>query len=114
MHSVMDYGAAGVVLACALSDRSGKARAASLLIGASGLVASLLTDYRLSLKKLIPIETHEVIDYAFGITAVSAPFVLGYHRRAPRVAFTHVMAGLGTILAALVTDYRAERGIGRH
>jgi hypothetical protein len=45
-----------------------------------------MTDYRLSVAKVIPIEAHEVIDHAWGLAAIAAPFVLGYWkpRRASR------------------------------
>jgi hypothetical protein len=66
-----------------------------------------------SLAKVIPIEAHEAIDYAFGISAVTAPFLFGYYKTAPRVAALHVLTGLGTMLSSLFTDYRAYRGVGR-
>lgn len=113
VHSVMDYlGAGGVLLGAFVSDCP-RARTASWVIGGSGVVASAVTDYRLSLAKVLPIETHEVIDYAFGVSAISAPFLLGYRKTAPLVAAAHIAIGLGTILASLFTDYRAFRGVGR-
>jgi hypothetical protein len=113
VHSVMDYVDAGGVLSGATLSRDPRARAASLLIGGAGLTASSLSDYRLSLAKVIPIEAHETIDYAFGLSAILAPFVLGYRKTAPVVAATHVMIGLGTILTSLFTDYRSYRGVGQ-
>lgn len=113
VHSVMDYlGAGGVLLGAFVSDCP-RAKTASWVIGASGLMASAVTDYRLSLAKVVPIETHEVIDYAFGVSAISAPFLFGYRKTAPLVAATHIAIGIGTILASLFTDYRAFRGVGR-
>jgi hypothetical protein len=113
VHSVMDYlDGGGVMLGAFVSDCP-RARAASWVIGASGLMASAVTDYRLSLAKLVPIETHEAIDYAFGVSAISAPFLFGYRKTAPLVAATHIAIGIGAILASLFTDYRAFRGVGR-
>lgn len=113
VHSVMDYIDAGSVLATAFITSSSKARAAAWLMGGGGIVASALTDYRLSLAKVVPIEAHEVIDYTFGVCAVSAPFVFGYRKSAKLVAAIHIAIGLGTIVASLFTDYRAYRGVGR-
>jgi hypothetical protein len=87
-----------------------RARAASLILGCADVMTSAMTDYRLSVAKVIPIETHEAIDHLWGIAAISAPFVLGYWKTSPRVALTHVIAGVGNILASLVTDYRSYRG----
>src|SRR4051812_18704175 len=62
VHSVMDYVDAATVMAGALS-RSRRAKMMSLLLGSSGALVSALTDYRLSVAKVIPIEAHEVIDH---------------------------------------------------
>jgi hypothetical protein len=109
----MDYLDGGGVLAGAFLTSCPKAKAASWLMGGSTVAASSLTDYRLSLAKVIPIEAHEAVDYAFGLSAIAAPFVLGYRKTAPVVAAMHVAIGVGTILASLFTDYRAFRGVGR-
>jgi hypothetical protein len=113
VHSVMDYLDGGGVLAGAFLTSCPKAKAASWLMGSSAVVASSLTDYRLSLAKVVPIEAHEAVDYAFGFSAIAAPFVFGYRKTAPLVAAMHVAIGVGTILASLFTDYRAYRGVGQ-
>jgi hypothetical protein len=77
------------------------------VLGTAGLGVSAVTDYRLSAAKLVPIEAHEVIDHAWGLAAIAAPFVLGYWKTAPKVAMAHVVAGVGNCIASLVTDYRA-------
>lgn len=113
VHSVLDYANAATVLSGAFSSECPRARAASALIGGSGIGLSAMTDYRLSLAKVVPIEAHEVVDYAFGISAISAPFLFGYYKTAPVTAAIHVASGIGNILASLFTDYRAYRGVGR-
>jgi hypothetical protein len=113
VHSVMDYANAMIVGSGALATECPRARAASAVLGIAGAGVSAMTDYRLSAAKIIPIETHEVIDHAWGLAAVAAPFLFGYWKTAPRVALVHVMAGLGNIAASLITDYRAARGVGR-
>ncbi|MDB4961549.1 MAG: hypothetical protein JWP01_1548 [Myxococcales bacterium] len=110
VHSVMDYlngvaTGAGAVLA----PEDSAAMAASMILGGSVIGVSLMTDYRLSLAKVIPIETHEAIDYAWGAMAIAAPFVLGYWKTSPTVGLMHVISGVGTILASMVTDYRSYR-----
>jgi len=113
VHSVMDYVDAAAVGAGAWMTKCPKATAASLVLGGSGITVSALTDYRISLKKVIPIEAHEAIDYGFGLAAITAPFALGYHKTAPKIAALHVMTGIGVILTSLITDYRAYRGVGK-
>jgi hypothetical protein len=111
VHSLIDYkGGTASALAGLLSDDP-VAKAAGLALGSSVIGVSLLTDYRMSLTKLIPIEAHEIADYAYGAAAILAPFVLGYAKRSPVAAAIHVMVGLSTILASLVTDYRCQTGM---
>ena len=111
VHSLLDYqGGATSAVAGLLSDDP-VAKAAGLALGSSVIGVSLLTDYRMSLTKLVPIEAHEIADYAYGAAAILAPFVLGYAKRSPIVAAVHVMVGLTTILASLVTDYRCQTGM---
>jgi len=111
VHSVMDYvdgltAASGALMA---DDDDAVALWASIALGTSAIGVSAMTDYRLSLAKIIPIRVHEAIDYAWGMSCIAAPFALGYWKSSPRTAMTHVMVGAGSILASLFTDYRSYR-----
>ena len=109
VHSVMDYVDALALGSGALMTDDPRARLASAVLFGSGAGVSLMTDYRLSVAKVIPIEAHEAIDHLWGLTAIAAPFVLGYWKTAPKVALVHVATGLGTIIASLFTDYRSYK-----
>jgi hypothetical protein len=109
VHSMLHYANGAMTGAGALMTDDPAARMASIVLGASTVGVSAISDYRLSLAKIIPIEKHEAIDHMWGIAAIAAPFVLGYWKRAPRVAMMHVMAGASTILSSLVTDYRSAK-----
>jgi hypothetical protein len=109
IHSVMDYVDGLTVAAGMLLDDNAAACTASIALGASAVATALMTDYRLSAMKLIPIRTHEVIDHVWGLSCIAAPFLLGYWKKAPRVAMTHVMTGAMNIVLSLFTDYRAYK-----
>ncbi|MFY0563023.1 hypothetical protein ACN28E_04205 [Archangium lansingense] len=111
VHSVMDYKGAVLVTGVGLLSGLGAARTASLVLGCSGLGVSLLTDYKLSLVKFIPIEVHEAIDYVWSFGVIAAPFLFGGARRSRWATWVHVLVGASTILASLFTDYRAQRGV---
>nr|WP_044890367.1 hypothetical protein [Myxococcus hansupus] len=111
LHSLMDYKGGAATLAAGVLSGDPVAKSAGVALGATILGVSALTDYRLSLTKLIPIEAHEIADHAFGAAAILAPFVLGYAKRRPLVAAIHVVVGVTTILASLVTDYRCQTGM---
>lgn len=107
VHSVLDYAHGAAVGSGALMTDDPAARIASIVLATTMVGGSAITDSRLSVAKIVPVESHEVADYAWGIAAIAAPFVLGYWKRAPRVGLMHVLAGAGTLLSSLFTDYRA-------
>ncbi|ATB31548.1 hypothetical protein [Melittangium boletus] len=111
LHSVLDYQGALSVLGAGLMAGPGLARLAGVSLGLKGLGVSLLTDYRLSLRKFIPIEVHEVIDYVWSLGVIAAPFLLGYSRRNRWATRVNLFVGVTTLLGSLFTDYRAQRGV---
>ena len=113
VHSVLDYVHSAGFAASAVLARTARARAVGLALGAGLGATSLATDYRLSAAKLLPIETHEKVDYATGLAAVAAPFLLGYVRKDPLAAMLHVGLGLVTLVTSVLTDYRATLGVAR-
>ncbi len=113
VHSVLDYVHSACFAASASVARTDRGRAVGLVLGVGLGGISLTTDYRLSAAKLLPIETHEKIDYVTGLAAIAAPFLLGYARKDPIAAMLHVGLGLGTLVTSLLTDYRATKGISR-
>jgi hypothetical protein len=110
VHSVMDYAGGLATLSGFFlpeNARDDGACWASLALGATVIGTSLITDYRLSAVKLLPIRAHETADYLWGASAIALPFVLGYWKSSPRVAFTHIAVGASTLIASLFTDYRS-------
>lgn len=111
VHSVMDYAGGLTLIAAGLAASSKFARNVGIGLGAAVIGTSLMTDYRLSAAKVVPIEAHEVADYSVAIAAMSAPFFGSF--RGTLARWLHFGVGLSTLVASLFTDYRAERGVGR-
>ncbi|RKI03870.1 hypothetical protein [Corallococcus sp. AB038B] len=111
LHSVLDYVGGAALVAVGSASGDSKAKAAGWALGGAAVGVSLFTDYRLSLTKIIPIEAHELADYAYGLGAVLAPFVLGYAKRSPVAAALHVLLGVKVLAASLITDYRCQTGM---
>jgi hypothetical protein len=107
VHSMIDYagGATGLVAAYCANTARGRMVNSTLATASTGV--SLLTDYKLSLAKIIPVEVHEVIDYLWGLGNILAPFALGYYRKDKAVSIVQMALGMGTIGASLITDYRS-------
>jgi hypothetical protein len=110
VHSLLDYANAFTVASVSLGANS-PACTAGTVLSISYLGVSLFTDYRLSVRKLIPIEVHEVMDYVWGLSAIAAPFLFGYARKSPVAALVHIMVGASTIIGSLFTDYRSQVGV---
>jgi hypothetical protein len=114
VHSIIDYATAAAVAVAGFVAGTRRARIGCRFIGGAGLVQSLVSDYRLSAVKLLPIELHEARDYVWGAVNIAAPFVLGYRKRERFASAVQLAAGATVILTALFTDYRGwkRRRIG--
>lgn len=113
VHSVLDYVHGLTMAGSAFFSQKPGARFVGVSVGASLLGVSATTDYRLSLKNLLPIEAHEIFDYVWGGIAIALPFALGYAKKQPILAAFQVALGVQSIALALFTDYRAAKGRGR-
>lgn len=111
VHSVMDYLAAGAFALSAKLATTSRGRAVGAILAGKIAGVSALTDYRLSLVKAIPVEVHEVLDHATGITGAAAPLVLGYAKKDPIAATIQIATGVAMVVASLFTDYRATKGL---
>jgi hypothetical protein len=109
VHSMVDYMAGAAAASGYVTAEDDAAWWASVALGASVIGVSLMTDYRLSIVKAIPIRAHETLDYIWGMSCIAAPFLFGYWKSSPLTAMTHVAVGAGAILASLFTDYRSYR-----
>jgi hypothetical protein len=112
-HSVLDFIAAGAYVVSARLARTPRARAVGLLLGGALAGGSLVTDARLSLARVLPIENHEQLDHVSGASAILAPFALRYMKQDPIASIVQIATGAATIVAALLTDYHAVRGVAR-
>lgn len=108
-HGMIDYGHAAFFLGMAFVCRKSEPRAAlaALLTGSFVLVQSLLTDYPLGVKKVIPFRVHGQMDAAFAASSFMMPKVFGFSDSAAASVFK----GNSFVEAAVVgaTDFNSER-----
>ena len=107
LHSLLDYAGGATGLVAAYCANTVRARMVNTTLFTASTGVSLLTDYKLSLARIIPIEVHEAIDYAWGLSNVLSPFAFGYYRKDKVVSAIQITLGIGTIATSLITDYRA-------
>ena len=105
-HSFMDYGNGLVTAGAALATDDKAAQLAGLTLASLVLGISAVTDSRISVAKLVPIEVHEVCGLRVGSAAI-ARRSCSLLKSSPKVAAVHVVAGFASIVAPLLTDYRA-------
>jgi len=115
-HGAVDY-LVGLILIMApfvlgFAD-NGPAQWVPMALGAAILIMSLITNYELSLAKVIPMPLHLGVDAAGGLLLAASPWLFGF---ADQVFWPHLIIGLLEIGAALTTrttPNAAEVGIDR-
>lgn len=104
IHGVLDY-LSGLLLIASpwlFGFANGEfAQWIPMIVGATILVVSLLTDYELSAAKLIPMRTHLALDVLSGATLAASPWLFGF---AEWVYWPHVLLGIAEIGAGLLTQ----------
>jgi hypothetical protein len=90
------------------------ARTLSIVVGVVILLSGMMTRWRLSLVKLIPLRVHFMTDVLIGIVCIAAPFALGFSDETAPLIFFLVM-GIGELGAAFGTAWapRDERAGAR-
>ena len=103
IHGMLDYGSGLLLLLAPYIFDFADDTAAQYVpqaIGAGILLMSLVTDYELSLAKLVPMPVHLGVDVAGGVLLAASPWLFGF---ADRVYWPHLILGLAEIGAGLMT-----------
>lgn len=107
-HAILDY-ASGAALLAAPSILGMRTDRASLLLrtaGATTLASSLVTDYELGARRVVPLERHLMLDAATGAVLALSPWLLRTRGRGARDWLPHLIVGLGEMAGAAVTERR--------
>jgi hypothetical protein len=108
IHGVLDYVlAVAFLLLPAMLDFPGTAATLSYIFGAVYLAASLLTAYPLGAFQLIPFPVHGVLESIMAAFWVLCPWLFGFAAASAARNF-FVIAGIGLLLVAALTDYRGK------
>ncbi|HEU0053786.1 MAG TPA: hypothetical protein VFQ39_11430 [Longimicrobium sp.] len=108
MHAMVDYSTVLMTAAAprllGMSDRA--TRAAEMLAGGY-LALSLVTDYDLSLRRLVPFKAHGAAEAVLGMALPFLPKVLGFERDRSARAFFAGLTALTAVVAGL-TDWDGD------
>ncbi|MGK5085786.1 hypothetical protein WDW37_21055 [Bdellovibrionota bacterium FG-1] len=117
-HSILDY-VAGIVLLVSPAffgfAALDAARSTFSMLGSTLIIYSLLTRYRYSIFKVIPVGFHMFLDGVLGGYLILAPYLMGYRTILSGGQWAvHVIEGFGMImLVALTGSAKAEAAYGR-
>lgn len=108
-HGILDYllGFALIAAPWIFNFAAGGAETwAPVLLGASVIACSLITNYKLGLVGLLSMRTHLIIDIIAGIFLAASPWIFGF---AALVWAPHLIVGLLLIGAATMTEVVPQR-----
>jgi len=80
------------------------AKTLSIVVGVVMLVAGMLTQWRLSLVKLIPLHAHFATDLMIAVVLILSPFIFGFSDEGGATRFV-IIAGVLELLTALSTRW---------
>lgn len=80
------------------------AKTLAIVLGVAVLLAGMMTRWRVSLVKLIPIRTHFMMDVGVAILMIAAPWIFGFSDSSAAARF-FVIAGVLELGAAMMTDW---------
>lgn len=113
-HGIIDYltGALLIVAPYLFGfANGGVAQWLPMILGAMIIVMSLITDYELSVAKVIPLGVHLGVDVAGGVLLAISPWLFGF---ADLIWWPHLLVGLMEIVVPLITKRHTDTRAGTH
>lgn len=107
-HGILDYSTvAATALAPTLLDFPRNATALAAGLAGSYLGLSMLTDYPLAAKRVVPFKGHGIAEGVIGLALPALPYALGFARHRAARNFFFGLAALTAVVAAL-TDWSGD------
>jgi len=82
---------------------------ASRLAGGGATAYSLLTDYELGARRILPMPVHLALDAVSGVLLAATPWVAGEAQRGPRYWLPHAVIGGSEVVLAAITRSEPPR-----
>ncbi len=110
VHGMLDYLSGALLIASPWLFDFANGEAAQwvpVIVGATILLMSILTDYEAGLVKKIPMSTHLTMDVLGGLLLAASPWIFGF---ADYVYLPHLILGIMEIGAGLMTERTPSYG----
>lgn len=112
LHNIIDYIAGAFLFACPYFfnfDYLVPARNVFSYSGTALITYSLLTNYRYSFFRIIPLGIHMAVDIIIGLTMISAPWLFNYFTDLTQPQFIlHMTTGVAVLLLVAFTYPKSE------
>ncbi|PVE22314.1 hypothetical protein DC522_21780 [Microvirga sp. KLBC 81] len=82
----------------------------AVIFGVGAILYSLFTAYELGVLRILPMSLHLILDGMAGALLAASPFLLGF---SDRVFLPHLLFGLFSVVASLVTRMEMTLATGR-
>ena len=107
LHAVADYAVGLLLIIVALaSGGSAGAVGTGIVVGATVLVVSMLTNYPLGVVKVLPFTVHSAGDYLAAALLIAAPWALHFSSGEPGLTAFYLAAGIAVLAVSLITNYQ--------
>ncbi|MEY2419243.1 MAG: hypothetical protein QOG90_1923 [Actinomycetota bacterium] len=114
LHAVADYAVgAGLILIALIVGGSAGAVGTGVVVGATILAVSLITNYPLGAIKVLPFQVHSAGDYLAAALLLAAPFTLHFNHSDTALTAVYVVAGFAVLGVSLITNYQWNGADGR-
>ncbi len=106
-HGFLDYAVALTLIAGPfLLGFDGAAKYLALAGGIGLFVYSLITDYSVSVQKMLPFKVHLAFDFVAALVLIAAPFLFGFENEIAK--YFYIVIGVAVIAVVFVTNPNVE------
>src|SRR5204863_4922279 len=107
LHAVADYAVGGLLIIVAIATGgSTGAVGTGIVVGATVLAVSMMTQYPLGVVKVLPFTVHSAGDYLAAALLLGSPWVLNFADGDTGLTAFYVVAGIAVLAVSLVTNYQ--------
>jgi hypothetical protein len=111
-HAAVDMATGPVLVAAPTLLRMNGNTGATIpprVVGSLATAYSLLTDYELGLKRIVPMRAHLALDALGGVALAATPFLTGASKKGYRHWLPHALIGANEVFLALTTKEHPPR-----
>ena len=109
-HGFLDYAVALTLIAGPfVLGFTGIAQLLAIAGGAGLFIYSLITDYSVSVQKMLPFKVHLIFDFVAALVLIAAPFIFGADGGFTEIAkYFYIVIGAAVVVVVLVTNPNIE------